>query len=89
VLASPSGNRSAARHPKAGCRVKPKSLTYDQERELHDLLDLRRSLSNKKLMQRFKVSASVLYRIQTRGPLVPRESLKKLTIEEAMQELRL
>lgn len=52
--------------------MRDRILSDEREEELYRLLELRRELSNKRLMARYKVSASVLARIASRGPaLVP------------------
>jgi len=69
--------------------VKPRSLTYEQECELYKLLELRRSLSLKKLMNRFHISYAVIGRVAKYGPSPPRpcdESSKKST-NGAVEEL--
>ena len=68
--------------------MKRRSLTYQQECELYELLELRRSLSLKKLMIRFGVSYAVIARISNKGPSAPRESLNSSMIDTYVQELR-
>jgi hypothetical protein len=66
-------------------------LTPEQELQVYRLLELRRELTDKKLMQRFKCGAQVLRRIRIEGPrdAVPRETTKKLSFEQALVELGL
>lgn len=63
-------------------------LSEEREAALYAKLELRRALTNKKLMAEFGVSASTLNRIANNGPRVSRETKQKVSIDECLQELR-